>query len=143
MHERYKLTEKQMKLIELLVEGNLTIKDACEQVGISRVTYYSWMQGEGKKGRAFQKAYEEALDFKVNESKRRIKNDINGLIDSLMKIIKSGSNETAKVNAVAKLLTYAELDPQFKQEVTIKTDDSESKNALLDMLEKKKESNQD
>lgn len=137
------LSEKQLELIELLVSGEHTVKDACESVGVSRMTYYDWRKGHTKVGKEFNKAYDEALELKVKESRRFVKTRVNNLLKSLMDITDNGKNENAKVNAVAKLLHYGDLDPSDKQELTIKGDD-DNKNALLEMWkQKKQESNED
>lgn len=128
--------ERQNKLIELLVEGHLTIVEACKQADVPLQTYYEWRKNESKPGKAFNKAYEEALQLKVKESRKYVQRRVNELLDSLMDITKKGKNENAKVQAVAKLLHFAELDPDSKSEITINTND-DNKNDLLAMWREK------
>ncbi len=129
------LNEKQIKLIELLVSGEVLIKDALEQTGIPKSTYYDWRKNETGE---FMKAYNEALGFKVDEAKKNIKNNVERYLKTLDDIQSKGKNEQARVNAVGKLFTFAELDPSFKQEINIK-DNEEHKNVLLDMLKDNKQ----
>ncbi|WP_163581123.1 phBC6A51 family helix-turn-helix protein [Gracilibacillus saliphilus] len=132
------LTEKQLKLIEKVVEGNSTIKECYESVQVPKTTYYYWMNHN----KEFQKAMDQALEDKVKESKHNIRKNVNTYIDALTDIVRSGKNENAKVNAVSKILNYAELDPQFKQELTIKNND-EDKNTLLKKWKEKQQENKE
>ncbi|MBD1222761.1 phBC6A51 family helix-turn-helix protein [Virgibacillus halodenitrificans] len=129
------LTEKQLKLIGLVVEGNHTIKECYEAVQVPKATYYYWVNNN----KEFQKAIDQALDDKVKEAKQNIRKNINNYIDSLADIIINGKNENARVNATSKILHFSELDPSFKQQITINNGEEESKNKLLEMFEAKKE----
>lgn len=129
------LTEKQTKLIELLVAGAHDIQACCDMALVKRSTYYYWQNNN----KAFQEAYNDAIELKVNRAKQNIRRNVDVYLNRLDKLSETGANENARVNAIAKLLTLAELDPQFKQEVTIKTDDSDSKNYMMEMLNKKKD----
>lgn len=129
------LNEKQIKVIELYVEGELPVTEICELVQVPRSTFYEWK----KNNKVFKETLEEAIELKVNEAKQRIRIGVNKYINRLEKLQESGKNEQAIVNAIKSLLTLGELDPSFKQEVTINKDESESKNYLLDMLKKEKE----
>lgn len=129
------LNEKQIKVIELYVEGELPVTEICELVQVPRSTFYEWK----KNNKVFKETLEEAIELKVNEAKQRIRIGVNKYINRLEKLQESGKNEQAIVNAIKSLLTLGELDPSFKQDITINKDESESKNYLLDMLKKEKE----
>ncbi|WP_373892782.1 phBC6A51 family helix-turn-helix protein [Virgibacillus sp. CBA3643] len=131
------IDERQTKLIELLVSGDYTTKDACKNAGVPLTTYYEWRKNDSKPGKEFNKYYDEALELKVKESRRTVKSNVNELLDSLLNISKKGKNENARVNAVAKLMNYAELDPSDKQELTVK-DGQDDANKLLEMWQSKK-----
>lgn len=130
------LTEKQLKLIEYLVDGEMTISDALKKAGVPRTTYYHWRKNPDSE---FMRTLNETTEITVNNAKQSIRTNVERYIKQLDRIAMQSPNEQAKVNAIAKLFTLAELDPTFKQEVTINKDESESKNYLLDMLKKEKE----
>lgn len=136
------LNSKQQKLIELLITEEYSISEACKVVGINRASYYDWKQGTGKTAKEFQKAYDEALNLKVQESRERVRNNVNGLLDSLTNIAKKGGNENARVNAVGKLINYAELDPADKQDITV-NENKDKANELLHMWKQKQETDQE
>lgn len=129
------LNKKQLDLIEYLVEG-MPVMEAVQKAGVPKSTYYDWMKNPNHE---FTKAYEEMLNFHVSEVKKSVKKDANNIVKALQDILYKGDNENARVNASAKLMTFAELDPSSKQELTIKNDDSDKKNVLLDMLKKSKQ----
>lgn len=133
-HKSNELTPVQIKLIELIVSENKTVKDATEEVGIGRTTYYDYLKLD-----KFKRAMDEAIELKVQEAKKNIKVNVNKYIRTLDNLSEKGKNEAARVNAIGKLFTLAELDPQFKSEVTIKNDDSAAKNAMLEKLKQKKQ----
>lgn len=124
------LTDKQKELIERLVEGSELIQDVLKSLDISSSTYYYWRQNN----KTFNDAYDAAIEAKVDEARKNIRSEVRKYIKRLDEISLNGSNENARVNAIAKILTLGNLDPQFKQEITIKSDDNEQKNHLLDLL---------
>ena len=136
------LDEKQLRLIELLVSEDFTIIDALKEVQINRSTFYDWRKGISKPGKEFNKAYEEALQFKVNESRKNVQQGVNTHIKELKYIAANSPNHNARVNAIKQLFTYAELDPNFKQEITINSND-ENKNALLEKWKNKQQDNKE
>ncbi|AIF45423.1 phBC6A51 family helix-turn-helix protein [Virgibacillus sp. SK37] len=133
------LSEKQLKLIELLISDEHTITEALAKVQVAKTTFYEWRKGQSKPGKEFNKAYEEALEFKVRESRKNIQQDVNSLLNELKKISTSSKNDNARVQAIKQLITYAELDPDFKQQLTINNGEEENKNKLLEMLKAKQE----
>lgn len=127
------LTEKQLYLIKLLVEGNLNVTESLKEAGVATSTYYDWRRDN----KTFKDAYDDAVEERVREAKKSIRADVKKYIDRLDKLSDTGANENARVNAIAKLLTLAELDPKFTQEISIQTNDEGSKNYMLELLEKK------
>lgn len=77
------VTEKQQKLIEYIVVDEMSISAACEKAGVPRRSYYDWIQETGKTGKEFVKAMDAAIDIKVKESRKRVRNNVNNLLDSL------------------------------------------------------------
>lgn len=136
------INEKQQKLIEYIVVDEMSISEACEKAGIPRRSYYDWIQETGKTGKEFVKAMDAAIDIKVKESRKRVRNNVNNLLDSLEKIATKGSNENAKVNAVAKMMNYAELDPASKQEINVTDNNKDEANKLLEMWKQKQQDKQ-
>lgn len=136
------INEKQRKLIEYIVVDEMSISAACEKAGVPRRSYYDWIQETGKTGKEFVKAMDSAIDIKVKESRKRVRNNVNSLLDSLEEVVTKGKNENAKVNAVAKMMNYAELDPANKQEINV-TDNKEDANQLLEMWKQKQQDKKD
>lgn len=136
--KKKRLTDVQIKVIEAVVADDKSITEICELFNVPRPTYYYWVRNN----KAFNEAMDEAIDEKVREARKNIRAKINKYIDRLDNLSVTGKNEAAKVNAISKILTMGELDPQFKQEVTVKNDDSEAKNYMLEMLKKKREQEQ-
>lgn len=128
------LTPTQLKLIELIVSEEKSITEATNEVGISRTSYYDYI-----KNPVFKQAMDEAIELKVKEARKHIKINVNKYLKQLDNLSEKGKNEAARVNALKTLLTMGELDPSTKQEVTVKNDESEQKNVLLDMLKEKSE----
>jgi predicted DNA-binding protein YlxM (UPF0122 family) len=129
------LTDKQLQVIELIVQGEQSILDICETVNVSRTAYYNWRRDN----KLFNEKLEEAIDEKVKILRQNVRSNANKYIKWLEDIAKNSKNDNARVNALGKLSSLGELEPVYKQEVTIKNDESEQKNVLLDMLKEKSE----
>jgi len=100
--------------------------NALKEVQIGESTLYEWRKGKSKTGEEFNKAYEEALEFKVHESRKNVQQQVNKYLKYLDEISEKSKNDNARVNAITKIICYAELDPQFKQELTIKANENSS-----------------
>lgn len=133
---KYKeLSEKQLELIKLLVKGEKPITDCLKEVQIAKSTYYDWR----KNNHVFNKAIDEAVENNVNALKQNVRSNAKKYIKLLEDIAANGKNENARTNALGKLINLGELDPSFKQEVTVKNEETTEKNKLKAMLQRKQD----
>ncbi|MEB1806609.1 MAG: hypothetical protein LPK26_04750 [Bacillaceae bacterium] len=130
------LKESQFKAIELLVEGRLTVQAIAdhEEVDVSRGTLYNWM-----KNNEFKEKLEETMKYKSDIMKESLKGRIDEYIDTLESLRKKSKNDMARYQSSQALLNYAGWSMNEKKEVSFKNDETENKNALLEMLKSKKQ----
>lgn len=129
------LTDKQLKVIDMLIENEKSISDICSDVGIARSTFYDWRRGN----KLFNQKLDEAVEERVKTLKQNVRSNAAKYVKWLEDIAEKSKNDNARVAALGKLSTLGELDPAFKQEITVKNDESEQKNVLLGMLKKNEE----
>lgn len=128
------LDERRLKAIEMLVSGNHTITAIAKEVGVTRKTLYSWMDKDDFKAKLHE--MQELKDMTIREG---VKGDAENNIKILKKLRDSAKNEMVKFQSAKQLLDYAGWHSNQKHEITFKDDDSEAKNAMLDMLQQSKD----
>ncbi|MBS4207458.1 phBC6A51 family helix-turn-helix protein [Bacillus sp. FJAT-50079] len=132
------LEERQLKAIEMLVEGGHTITAIAKEVGVSRKTMYTWMSKDN-----FKAKLQEMQELKNNILKEKVKGNAEANIKVLEELRDSSKNDMTRYHCANILLQYAGWNSNQVQEITIKSDDSNDKNYLLDLLKKKREEKQD
>lgn len=123
------LDERHLKAIEMLVEGTSTITAIAKEVRVSRRTLYDWMAKDD-----FKAKLHELQTHKDNVLREKVKGNAEENIKALEKLRDSSANDMVKYNAANQLLNYAGWSNNQVHEVTIKQDDNEQKNHLLDLL---------
>lgn len=123
------LTEKQLQLIELIAEGQMTIKDICDVCNVPRRTYYEW-----RKLDHFKKALSEMLEEKKQVAYEMLKGRVHDYIDTYEDLRKNSKNPMVRYHANRELISLAGMIVPKVQEVTVNKDSEEDKNELLDML---------
>jgi transposase-like protein len=128
------LNERQLKAIELIADGQRTVRQICDEVGIgSRTTFYDWMKKD-----EFKKKLQETLEQKGEIMKESLKGRVDDYISTLETIRKKSKNDMARYHSANVLLNHAGWIMNTKQEVTVKDKDEEdSKNYLMDMIKNK------
>lgn len=91
-----RITVKHKKVIELLIEGDLTKEEIAKSVHIARSTLYKWLEDE-----EFKEEYDEQLAEIERRIRRRINNMTKSALDRQEKILQKGKNDIAAA-AVAK-----------------------------------------
>ncbi|MBU9714431.1 phBC6A51 family helix-turn-helix protein [Evansella tamaricis] len=128
-----KLNNKQIEVIDMIVNTDKSITEICELSTVPRSTYYKWK----KENKVFNEALEEALNHKEKILKQNIKSNAIRYIKWLEDIGKDNENANARVNSIKELLSLGGLKEAEKLE--IKNDDSDTKNVLLEKIKKKKQ----
>jgi hypothetical protein len=135
--KRKTLTDKQLKAIEAIVEGEMTVTEILKKYDIPKTTFYGWY-----KQKPFTDKLNELLEYNDKLIDQRLKARVNKYINRLEAIAFSGKNENA---ATASLKELMELAGKHKSpEITIvNKNESEEKNYLLDMLNQDDDEDQD
>ena len=81
------LNEKQLKAIELLVQGE-TITDVANIIGVSRISVSNWKNNN------------EIFKAELNKSIQMLKSNIDPLIDKLIKIALKSSSDKTSLDAI-------------------------------------------
>lgn len=101
------LSGKQKRCIELMLEGELLLKDIAEELGVTPKTISAW-----KKDEAFIEAYEEAVKSALRFSAVKAMKKVENLIDS--------GNAFVSLYAAQDVLNRAGFKPTDKMELTEK-----------------------
>jgi hypothetical protein len=130
------LNDKQLKAIELLSDGELSVKAIAEHedVSVSRTTLYSWMKLDG-----FTDKLTEMNELRDKLLRDAVKKRVHQYIDRLEKLSDKSKNEMVKLNATKELLSHAGWNSNV-QDINIKDDrQQDNKNELMEMWKKKKQ----
>ena len=129
------LSDKQLKAIELLSDGELTVKAiaAHEEVDVSRTTLYSWMKSE-----EFTDKLSELNELRNQLLKDAVNKRVNRYIDRLESLSEKSKNPMVQLNATKELLSHAGWNSNV-QDINIKDDrQQDNTNELMEMWKKKK-----
>lgn len=127
------LHERHMRAIEMLVEGGYTITAIAEEAEVTRTTMYSWMRRDD-----FKAKLSEMQETKNDTLKENVKGNAEANIKVLEELRDKSSNDMTRYHAANVLLGFAGWNDKQSHEITIKNDDTDSKNHLLDLLNDKK-----
>ena len=101
------LSGKQKRCIELMLEGELLLKDIAEELGVTPKTISTW-----KKDETFIEVYEEAVKSALRYSAVKAMGKVEKLMDS--------SNDFVALYAAQDVLNRAGFKPTDKMELTEK-----------------------
>lgn len=129
------LSEQQLKAIELLSDGELSVKAiaAHEDVSVSRTTLYSWMKLD-----EFIEKLSEMNELRNQLLKDAINKKVHKYIDRLESLSEKSKNPMVQLNATKELLSHAGWNSNI-QDINIKDDrQQDNKNELMEMWKKKR-----
>lgn len=126
------LHERQLRAIEMLVEGNFTITAIALEVDVTRKTLYTWMRRDD-----FKAKLHEMQQLKDDVLRQSVKGNAEANIKVLEELRDNSKNDMTRYHAANILLSFAGWNNNQTHEITIKQDDSDSKNHLLEMLKDK------
>ncbi|WP_416147908.1 phBC6A51 family helix-turn-helix protein [Salipaludibacillus sp. HK11] len=124
------MPDKKLRAIELLAQRNITVKAIAEELQVSRTTIYAWL-----KDAEFKAKLEEMNRLRDAYLKQELKDKAEDYIRALEKLGNNSKNDMVKLRALENLLMHSGWNQT--QEVTVKTDESESKNAMIQLLKQK------
>lgn len=125
------LSDKQLKVIELLVKGEMNIVQICDFVQVPRSTFYEW-----KKQKKFTDKYKEILNASDEMTMQIVKTNAKKYVNRLDQIAMQDTNINAAVKALQELREIGKFgEGEFNND---NTEDTGSKNKLKDMLFGKK-----
>lgn len=128
------LDKDKQKAIEMLVEGGYTITAIAKEIGIVRSTMYEWMKRDD-----FKAKLSEMQELKNDVLKENVKGNAEDNIRVLEQLRDNSANDMTRYHAANVLLGFAGWNDKQTHEVTIKNDESDQKNYLLELLNKKKQ----
>jgi hypothetical protein len=132
------LNDKQFEAIELLSDGELSVKAISEheEVSVSRTTLYSWMKLD-----EFIEKLTEMNELRDKLLRDAVNKRVHQYIDRLEKLSDKSKNEMVKLNATKELLSHAGWNSNV-QDINIKDDrQQDNKNELMEMWKKKRAGN--
>lgn len=125
------MKDKQLRAIELLALGEMTVKAIAEELEVSRTTIYAWL-----KNSEFKAKLKEMNDLKDAYLKQELKEKAKDYLKEMENVANKSKNQLAKIRALENLLNYAGWQFNESQEITFKSDDDNS-NKLLQMWKSK------
>jgi transposase-like protein len=123
------LDERHLLAIERIVDGTYTLTAIAKEVGVTRKTLYSWMKKDD-----FKAKLNEMQEAKNDVLKEKVKATAEKNIKTLEHLRDSSKNDMTRYHCANLLLAYAGWKDNQTTEITIKTDETDSKNELLSML---------
>lgn len=128
------LRENHLKAIEMLVEGNFSITAIANEVDVTRGTLYNWMAKDD-----FKAKLQETQQLKDDILRQNVKGNAEANIRVLENLRDNSANDMTRYHASNVLLGFAGWNSNQTHEITIKSDDSDAKNHMMDLLKKKTE----
>lgn len=135
---RKELTELQYKVLAEIAKGEKNITEICSEFGVGRTTYYDW-----RKTDLWKVELANMLEVKKQAEIDGVKNSVDIYLKRLEDLSKKSKNDMVRYQATKELLGHAGMVVSHKEEVTVKQEDDEQKNVLLNLLNKKKQDRED
>lgn len=89
------LNEKKLKMIDLLIEGNIEKTEIAKEIGVSRQTIYEWLKDE-----EVLAEYDRRLNDNRTKCNRRLQTWLNPLLHRLYFIAMNGATRDSKDVAI-------------------------------------------
>jgi transposase-like protein len=130
------LTEQQLKAAELILDGEMTVKDVATECGVTRPTIYNWMKLE-----EFKEKLSELDEVRDQLLRKATQSRVDVYLSRLEKLSDKSKNPMVQLNATKELMSHAGWNSNV-QELNIKDDrQQDNKNELMEMWKKKKINN--
>lgn len=130
------LSESQLKAVDLLLEGEKTVKAIAEECGVSRTTMYAWMKLE-----AFQEKLTEMDEYRDQFLRKATKSRASVYLERLEELSETSANDMVRLNSTKELLGHAGWNTNV-QDVNINDNrKQEEGNAMLEMWRGKNRDN--
>lgn len=127
------LSKKQLQVIELLVEGNMTKVDISKYTGVPRRTIYTWLSDN----KEFKETLEKLTQIRTEFVESRIKNDIEKVYNEMWKLYNNAESEHVKYQILENFMNRAIGKPTTKMDIELspKKEEEKEKQIFEDLIE--------
>ena len=128
------LDKRHLQAIDLLLDGNYSINEILEEVGISRTTFYYWRT----ENEEFIKCYNSRLQKQKELGEKIFTEKVTAVTDELFKIISNPkSTDSNKIQAITYWLNrvYGTPTNSMQLETRDRVDEGTSEEDILDVFD--------